>query len=404
MVLRVCRGILGNEHDAMDAFQATFLVLVRRGRALWVRDSLGPWLHRVACRAARRAAVSERRRADRLQDLLVARPTEILETSANDEVALLHEELDRLPERYRVPIVLCDLEGWTCEKAAQHLGRPVGTVKSWRARGREKLRERLSRRGVTGRFQLPVPALHLLADATVREMARMATQYEGAGGISVEVLTLVKGTLMSLLVSKLKTILWGVLPIALLVGSAGAWAFQQPAHEKGVSTIEEPETSRGSSELFTRVYYVGDLLSARGSSAPVGENALEKPKFDANPLVTLLTRFVARGRWETRDPQGNVLNETGVTSSRPGSITVFHLSQSLIVRQTPEVHEEVATFLHMLRDFHFKSDATSGAGATPPVTLPSPASGRLPRMRHYMKQLENEIQALEREKAATKND
>ncbi len=150
MVLRACRSILRDDHEAMDAFQATFLVLARRGGSLWVRDSLGPWLHRVACRAAGKARADaarrragQRRLAERTPD-----PASAGDGRRDDLAAILHEEVDRLPERFRAPIVLCDLEGRTCEETARHLGCPVGTVGSRLARGREKLRGRLIRRGV----------------------------------------------------------------------------------------------------------------------------------------------------------------------------------------------------------------------------------------------------------------
>jgi HlyD family secretion protein len=148
MVLRVCRGVLADPHDTQDAFQATFLVLVRKARALWVRDSLGPWLHQVAYRTAAcaRSAIARRRRHERraakLEDVVSAEPAAELER-------LLHYEIDRLPERYRAPVVLCDLEGRSHAQAARHLGWPVGTVKSRLSRGRERLRSRLLKSGVS---------------------------------------------------------------------------------------------------------------------------------------------------------------------------------------------------------------------------------------------------------------
>ncbi len=127
MVLRVCRGILRDEHAAMDAFQATFLVLIRKSRWLWVRESLGPWLHRVACRAAvrlERESARRRKLERRLAELTAARTAD----GDRDELArVLHEEIDRLPEHYRVAIVTCDVEGRTCEEAARLMGCPVGT-------------------------------------------------------------------------------------------------------------------------------------------------------------------------------------------------------------------------------------------------------------------------------------
>ena len=103
MVLRVCRNSLRDPNDVQDAFQATFLVLVEKARSLWVRDSLGPWLHRVAYRVATRARSSAARRQKHERQAAVTRQTLVPERGDwNDHVAVLHEEIDRLPERYRV--------------------------------------------------------------------------------------------------------------------------------------------------------------------------------------------------------------------------------------------------------------------------------------------------------------
>jgi HlyD family secretion protein len=147
MVLRVCRGILADTHDSQDAFQATFLVLVKKARGLWVRDSIGPWLHQVAYRTALcgRLTMAHRRRHEQGAALL---RTEAQVEVHDDLACVLHEEIERLPERFRSPLILCDLEGRSHEQAARHLGWPVGTVKSRQARGRERLRDRLRRRGL----------------------------------------------------------------------------------------------------------------------------------------------------------------------------------------------------------------------------------------------------------------
>ncbi len=145
MVLRVCRSVLANSHETQDAFQATFLVLLKKSRSLWVRDSLGPWLYQVAYRTAScaRATASRRRRLERNQQ-----PAQEGRPEPDEELRrALHEEIARLPERFRTPLVLCDLEGRTHEQAARHLGWPVGTVKSRIARGRDHLRKKLYRRG-----------------------------------------------------------------------------------------------------------------------------------------------------------------------------------------------------------------------------------------------------------------
>ena len=176
MVLRACRGILRDDHEAMDAFQATFFVLARKGGSLWVRDSLGPWLHRVACHAAGRAkSTAARRRATEKKAVEMAEPRNVGE-DREELASVIHEEVDRLPERYRSAIVLCDLEGRTCEEAARHLGCPVGTVGSRLARGRQRLRDRLSRRGlVSGTVAWPSlrePISSELVTATAGAAAR----------------------------------------------------------------------------------------------------------------------------------------------------------------------------------------------------------------------------------------
>jgi RNA polymerase sigma factor (sigma-70 family) len=148
MVLRVCRSALSNWHDIEDAFQATFLVLVRKSRSLWVRDSLGPWLYRVALRTAKSARAANGRRRHREEQMRDLTGEEAPPT-ADDVGQILHEEIERLPERFRIPFVLCELENRTHQQAARHLGWPIGTVKSRLARGRMRLRERLFRRGLS---------------------------------------------------------------------------------------------------------------------------------------------------------------------------------------------------------------------------------------------------------------
>ncbi len=182
MVQRVCRGVLIDPHDTQDAFQATFLVLVKRARTLWVRDSLGPWLHQVAFRTAScaRLAAARRRRHERC----AAQAAKDVHSEVGDELGrVLHEEIERLPERFRAPLVLCDLEGRTHEQAARHLGWPIGTVKSRQSRGRERLRQRLIRRGLgshvglIGAGLLPDCAATLIPPALVESTTNAVVQF-----------------------------------------------------------------------------------------------------------------------------------------------------------------------------------------------------------------------------------
>ena len=125
MVLRVYRAQLLDPHDTQDAFQATFLILVKKARCLWVRDSLGPWLHQVAFRTAScaRSDTARCRRHERAASEMATVHYGHEDQAGHELEAVLHEEINRLPERYRVPIVLCDLEGFTCEEAVRRMGR-----------------------------------------------------------------------------------------------------------------------------------------------------------------------------------------------------------------------------------------------------------------------------------------
>ena len=139
MVLRVCRNVLGDATDAQDAFQATFLVLVRRSGSIRRLESLGSWLYGVACRVAARARVeaARRRAAERRGALRVVQAVDPSEGGEPDRAEfgpVIQEEVRRLPEKYRAVVALCYWQGLTQEQAATQLGCPLGTVRSRLAR------------------------------------------------------------------------------------------------------------------------------------------------------------------------------------------------------------------------------------------------------------------------------
>jgi len=146
MVWGVCRRLLANREDAEDAFQATFLVLVRKPGSIRPAERVGNWLHGVAVRAARKAAQSARRRERQVECL--PEPVARTEELNHDLVAVIDREVTRLPPKYRLPVVLCDLEGNTRSEAAARLGWPEGTVAGRLALGREMLARRLARLGL----------------------------------------------------------------------------------------------------------------------------------------------------------------------------------------------------------------------------------------------------------------
>jgi RNA polymerase sigma factor (sigma-70 family) len=153
MVMGVCRHALHHEHDAEDAFQAVFLTLARKADTIRNRRGLSGWLYEVAYRVAIRARANAARRRDQEGQgaAMSAEATtpEHENTVAWDELRpVLHDEVNRLPEKYRLPIILSYLEGKSNEEVAVQLEWPVGTVKGRLSRARDLLRTRLSRRGV----------------------------------------------------------------------------------------------------------------------------------------------------------------------------------------------------------------------------------------------------------------
>src|SRR5260370_39202143 len=148
MVLAVCRRVLRNHHDAEDAFQVTFLVLVRKAAAIASRELLANWLYGVAYHTALKSkAMISKRRAREKQVTAMPESEETQRDLWDDLQPLLDQELSRLPDKYRVPIVLCDLQGKTRKEAARQLGYPEGTVAGRLARARRMLAKRLTQRG-----------------------------------------------------------------------------------------------------------------------------------------------------------------------------------------------------------------------------------------------------------------
>jgi RNA polymerase sigma factor (sigma-70 family) len=155
MVLSVCREVLSDSHDADDAFQATFLALLRKSGSVRNVDSVASWLHGVAFRIGRRAKADAIRRIARERRMAEIRALRRdSETCRPEHLPELHEEIARLPLRFREPLVPCYLEGLTTDAAAQRLCCPQGTILSRLSRGRDRLRARLTRRGLAPAIRL----------------------------------------------------------------------------------------------------------------------------------------------------------------------------------------------------------------------------------------------------------
>ena len=148
MVLGVCRRALSNPEDVADAFQATFLILVRKANSVRVDDSLGRWLYGVSRRVSVRAKRTAARRSTPEIPKVELAVNPAADLDLNELRVVLDDEIDRLPAKYRSAVVLCDLDGLGQDEAARQLGCAVGTIKSRLSRAREKLRSRLMRRGI----------------------------------------------------------------------------------------------------------------------------------------------------------------------------------------------------------------------------------------------------------------
>lgn len=242
LVLHVCRKYLANPDDVADAFQATFLVLIKRAPGMRDRRLLGNWLYGVATRVAKKArsrAWTDRARLGLLEPD-DADPIDHREGPQPDRMEdhrTLHEEVARLPAKYRSPIVLCYLEGRTHEEAAEKLRWPVGTVRGRLHRARELLRRRLTQRGLPS----PVPLLTLALRAPREELPRALVEGSvraaraawagsfrtlAAGSASAHALELARGVTGPMFLSFWKTPLLGVATLGAAIGG-GALAYQQ---------------------------------------------------------------------------------------------------------------------------------------------------------------------------------
>jgi len=260
MVLRVCRRILTDTNDADDAFQVTFLVLARKARVIARRERLANWLYGVAVRTAkevRKSAARRRAREGQVDDITRA------ESPGKQDIEelrlVIDDELSRLPDSFRAPVVLCDLEGKTQKEAARLLGVPVGTVSSRLSRGRNQLRRRLIRRGLAlpggGLAAVPLrgatPAVvpPALAASTARAAARFAIEGSLAGTVPACLATITEGVLRTMLLAKLTS--KGITLCAILslsIGAAAVGVVTYPQRGAGPQFGPEPFASGRSAD------------------------------------------------------------------------------------------------------------------------------------------------------------
>jgi RNA polymerase sigma factor (sigma-70 family) len=332
MVLAVCGRLLDDPHAVEDAFQATFLVLVRKARSLGEHDAIGHWLYGVAYRVAlRQRSETVRRRSFEKQVETIEQAGSGQDPSRLEIAGILDDELNRLPASYRAPVVLCLLEGLTHEEAARQLRWPVGTVKGRLARAREMLQGRLSRRGLAPTASVLLASFvsntsaavpESLIRATVRAALQISTGQAASCVVSTSAVRLMEGVLSTMFATNLKL-------AAAVLGTCGGlvlggWALaQQGKTDRPGQSGHRVEAQKS---LDARVSKDSGSSGADQDSALVA--ALEKPaalKFQETPLGDVLKVIREQTRTDQRngiaiyvDPQG--LKEAGATMETPVSI------------------------------------------------------------------------------------
>jgi RNA polymerase sigma factor (sigma-70 family) len=310
MVLDVCRGVLGNEADAEDAVQTTFLILARKGQSIRKTRSLASWLHGVACRTALKARADSARRhkhEDRAGQDRAARERAVLETpddvSWREFCQILHQELSGLSERHRTPLVLCYLEGKTLDEAAGQLSLPKGTLKGHLERGRARLRARLVRRGfgpagvlaaatwpaATARAGLP-PAM---AASTIQAAITVVAGGEAASVVSVKVAGLMRGVLSTMALTKLKLMAGLLLGFSVVgVGAAVLGTQQLPASQE---PLAQPAVPVDQTNLAAQLAQLAVPQALKAQRAKEEQKEEPRPADKERPEKTDAERL--RGAW-----------------------------------------------------------------------------------------------------------
>ena len=313
MVWGVCCRVLHNPHDAEDAFQATFLVLVQKAATVTPREMVANWLYGVAQQTAvRQRAAAAKRGWREVQMNEMPEPT-VVEAHEEELLSQLDQELSRLPARSRALIVLCDLEGHTRKEVARQLGCPEGTVASGLARARALLAKRLTRRGlVVSGGSLAATLSHSAASADVPatvvnsaiKVATLLAAGKAAGVISGPVVTLTQGVLKTMFLKKIMTTAVVVLALGMAIITGGSLVVgqaEQPDKAKvGPDvkfTVEKPmePAAKQEKEAFTAWGKEVD-----GIQAGLGFRNGEKRAYHHGETVTLVFRLRNVGKADVK--------------------------------------------------------------------------------------------------------
>ncbi len=303
MVLGVCRRVLRNHHDAEEAFQATFLVLVRKADSIVPREMFANWLYGVAYRTALKARSMIAKQRVRERQVMEAPEPEAIEPDHcwRELQPLLDQELSRLPDKYRVPIVLCDLQGKTGKDAARQLGWPEGTVASRLSRGRVMLATRLTRHGLAlsggplaavlsqNAASASVPTS--LVSSTVKGALLLAGgEIVTAGLASAKVAALTEGVLEAMFVNKLKITLVLLAVIGVVGTGLGGVCYR-------VAAKDQPAVPSGQ-------HQVAQVQPAQDKAKEKEKKAPEEPRPPDQDQAKQVLDMVLKGFQAYQDSKG----------------------------------------------------------------------------------------------------
>ncbi len=316
LVWSVCRRVLGDHHDAEDAFQATFLVLVRRAASVAPREMVANWLYGVASQTARKAkATRTKRRQRETQKLETPEPGVPELDRGNDLHHQLHQALSGLPDKFRIALILCYLEGKTRTEAARQLGVPQGTLAAWLARGRALLAKRLARRGLvlsagaltaalmqsTAAASVPVS----LVSSTIQAAALLATERAVSAVVSPRVVALMEGVVKGMLTTKVKLTAMILLVVIAAAGlGSGALAYRMPAAQRVEAVATMPPDEQQEQEENEAPPEQGVIINVRDNadkdtlvgSGKEGKREVKVAGFDALDLRMPIQVSVKQGK------------------------------------------------------------------------------------------------------------
>ncbi|MFL5341456.1 MAG: RNA polymerase sigma factor, partial [Gemmataceae bacterium] len=430
MVWGVCRRVLRNCHDAEDAFQATFLVLVRKAASIAAPELLANWLYGVAHQTARKARATVGKRAVRERQVTdMPEPAAVEQDLWNDLQPLLDHELSQLPDIYRVAIVLCDLEGKTRKEAARHLGLPEGTVGSRLARARVVLAKRLTERGVAvscgalaavlaqSVASAGVPS-QVVSKAIQAASLLAAGQVVAVGPVSVKVATLTESVLKAMMMSKLKAAIAVILVLGFISAGATVATLRSAAQDKPLTANEPvkkpPEPDK---EAFTawgkevggmqaglgfrpgenRVYHHGETVKVVVRVRNVGKEPVEfkhvRAFFLENPprITDADGKMVQLPPYGTRDQEWNMPRSSNVAPGK--EVELYEWTFDL----QPNGENSSRSFIHGTGKFSLQCEPIVGPTRFNP-NHPNPTLSQLATGK-----LELEIKAEEQKKAPPKD-